>query len=375
MPFCTLLLAALGADVIKVEPPGRGDVIRGWDAAVDGLSTGFVAFNAGKRGDHAGRQGGPGGREVLRRLAASADVFVENFVPGAMARLGAGRRGRGAAGREPPARVLQPLGLRAGRARTVTSRRTTCSCRARPACCSATARRTSRRRSASRSRIRIAGSHAALGIVAALRRRDATGEGTPFDVAMLESAAYWLAYYPHHWWHAGGGSRRGVGCATSTSCRTARSRAGDGRYVNVVVASDADWQRFCAAVGRDDLLNDSRFATMGDRSRNREDLDAAVEVTLASDIAEVWLDRLSSAGLAHGRVRSIREVVEHPQLLERGAFVTGDSPVGRLPLVRFPLSKSPEVRVPGLGEHTREVLSELGYADAEIDHLRLSGAV
>jgi len=81
MPFCTQILAALGADVVKIEPPGRGDVLRGWDSVVHGLSTGFVAFNAGKR-DITLDAKTPEGRKILRRLAVAADVFVENFAPG-----------------------------------------------------------------------------------------------------------------------------------------------------------------------------------------------------------------------------------------------------------------------------------------------------
>src|SRR5690349_25095035 len=88
MPFCTLVLAALGAEVVKIEPP-RGDVLRGWDSAVHGLSTGYVALNAGKRDVRVDAKT-PRGRELLQRLAASADVFVENFAPGTAERLGVG---------------------------------------------------------------------------------------------------------------------------------------------------------------------------------------------------------------------------------------------------------------------------------------------
>lgn len=152
-------------------------------------------------------------------------------------------------------------------------------------------------------------------------------------------------------------------------------RAGDGAYVNVVVASDDDWRRFCAAVGREDLLADSRFATMGDRSRNREKLESTLERTIAAEPAETWLERLAAAELPHGRVRSIGEVLEHPQLLARNAFSTGNSEVGELPLVPFPLGGRTGRHVPSLGQHTHEVLSELGYADAEIEHLQAFGAV
>jgi crotonobetainyl-CoA:carnitine CoA-transferase CaiB-like acyl-CoA transferase len=370
LPFCTLLLAALGADVVKIEQPRRGDVIRGWDDAVRGLSTGFVAFNAGKR-DVTIDAKTEAGRGVLRRLAASADVFCENFTPGVAARLGVGPDELRAAdpglvycslsgyGQEGPYRDVKAYDLLVqGESGLLLTNGTPDA----PA------------KVGIPITDQIAGVYAALGIVAALRERERTGEGAYLDVSMLESAVHWLAYYPHHWWHAEEEPPRS-GMRHQYLCPYGPFRAADGVYVNVVVASDVDWERFCAAVDRAEWVEDARFATVAARRENRRELDGLVEELVAGAPADEWLGRLDAEGLPYGRVRSIADVVEHPQLAERRLFGETDSPVGLLPFVRFPLGPRDGSRVPGLGEHTDEVLAELGYDEAEISELRASGAV
>ncbi len=370
LPFCTLVLAALGADVIKVEQPGRGDVIRGWDAAVRGLSTGFVAFNAGKR-DLTVDAKTSEGREVLRRLAGTADVFCENFAPGAAARLGLGPDDLRAAnsrlvycslsgyGQWGPYRDVKAYDLLVqGEAGLLLANGTPDA----PA------------KIGIPITDQIAGIYAALAIVVALRRRDRTGEGAYLDVSMLESAAHWLAYYPHHWWHAGEEPPRS-GMRHQYLCPYGPFLASDGRYVNVVVASDADWKRFCDVVRRPEWVDDARFATVAARRENRALLDGLVEEVIGSAPSEEWFARLDEAGLPYGRVRPIGEVVEHPQLVERELFAEVDSPVGPLPAVRFPLGTRKRLRVPGLGEHTREVLAELDYDGEAIDELVAKGVV
>ena len=370
LPFCTLVLAALGADVVKVEQPGHGDVIRGWDSAVRGLSTGFVAFNAGKR-DVTVDAKTPEGREVLRRLAATADVFCENFAPGVAARLGVAAEqlrtdnpglvycSLSGYGQEGPYREVKAYDLLVqGESGLLLANGTPDA----PA------------KIGIPITDQIAGVYAALGIVAALRHRERTGEGTFLDVSMLESAAHWLAYYPHHWWHAEEEPPRS-GMRHQYLCPYGPFRAADGRYVNVVVASDADWNRFCTAVGRPEWIGDPRFATVDARRSNRAQLDGLVEELVGASPAEHWFARLDAAGLPYGRVRSIAEVVEHPQLVERGLFGEADSPVGPLPIVRFPLGSRQRSRVPALGEHTDDVLAELGYDETEIGVLHARGAV
>ena len=370
LPFCTLLLAALGADVVKIEQPGRGDVLRGWDDAVRGLSTGFVAFNARKR-DVTIDAKTEAGRGVLRRLAASADVFCENFTPGVAARLGVGADELRAAdprlvycslsgyGQDGPYRDVKAYDLLVqGESGLLLTNGAPDA----PA------------KIGIPITDQIAGVYAALGIVAALHERERTGEGATLDVSMLESAVHWLAYYPHHWWHAGLEPPRS-GMRHQYLCPYGPFLAADGDYVNLVVASDADWRCFCAAVERSEWVDDARFATVADRGRRKAELDDLVEQVIGSAPAEHWRARLAEAGLPVGRVRSIAEVVEHPQLRARGLIGEAASPVGLLPFVRFPLAPSEPARLPALGEHTDDVLVELGYQETEIAELRRRGAV
>lgn len=370
MPFCTSILAALGADVIKIEPPGRGDVVRGWDAIVHGLSTGFVAFNLGKRDIKLDAKK-PEGREVLRRLTAGADVFVENFAPGVAGRLGVGPQDLRAEnprliycslsgyGQDGPYRDVKAYDLLVqGESGILLSSGT----EDEPA------------KVGLPITDQIAGVHAALGIVAALHRRERTGEGQYLDVSMLESAVYWLGYYPQHFWHAGTEPPRS-GMRHQYLCPYGPFLASDERYVNIVVASDRDWRRFCVAVGHDEWTHDSRFASVAARWGNRECLDRLVAETIRGVSYEEWAERLRAVGLPYGQVRSIAEVLEHPQLAAREMFVEAESPVGPLPHVRFPLGHRERFYIPALGEHTDELLSELGYSQTEIAELHAGEVV
>ena len=369
MPFCTLLLAALGADVIKVEPP-RGDVIRGWDHAVRGLSTGFVAFNVGKR-DITVDAKTPEGREVLRRLGESADVFVENFTPGVASRLGVGADELRAVnmrlvycslsgyGQSGPYRDVKAYDLLVQGESGILMTNGTPSAPAKVGIPLSD---------------QLAGIHAALEIMSALFRRQRTGEGAYLDVSMLDCSAFWLAYYPHHWWHARQEPPRS-GMRHQYLCPYGPFLAADGRYVSVVVASDGDWRRFCDAMDRPEWIDDPRFATVAGRIGARDELELLVEQVIASAPREAWEQRLAAVGLPYGRVRTIAEVLEHPQLRFREMFMDTDSPVGPLPAVRCPHGAPAGARVPALGEDTDAVLAELGYDEAEIGRLRARGVV
>jgi itaconate CoA-transferase len=370
MPYCSFVLAEMGADVIKIERPGTGDVVRGWDAAVHGLSTGFVWVNANKR-DLAVDLSRDEGREIIRRLARSADVFLENFAPGAVERLGLAERdlrrenprliycslsGYGQTGpwREAKAYDL----LIQGEAGILLTNGTPDA----PAKVGVPITDL------------IGGSNAAIGIVTALYERERTGFGTYLDVSMFDSTLLWLGYYPQHHWHTGVEPPRS-GMRHQYIAPYGPYLAADDEYVNLVVASADDWRRFCVqVVERPEWLEDARFATISDRRDHRDELEAAVEAVIATRPSQEWLDRLAAVGLPYGRVRTIAEVLAHPQLEAREMVVDAESEVGALPVLRFPLSDATTPRrIPRLGEHRVEVLSEAGYSSEEIAILQKEG--
>jgi formyl-CoA transferase len=216
----------------------------------------------------------------------------------------------------------------------------------------------------------IGGSNAAIGVVTALYERERTGLGTYLDVSMFDSTLLWLGYYPQHQWHTGTEPPRS-GMRHQYIVPYGPYRAADGEYVNLVVASPADWDRFCTqVVERPDWLEDARFVNISDRKEHRDDLEALVEDVIATRSSQEWLNRLADAGLPYGRVRTIADVLAHPQLAAREMVVEAESEVGRLPIIRFPLSDSSTPRrIPGLGEHRRQILDEAGYSAEEITAL------
>jgi itaconate CoA-transferase len=365
----------MGADVLKVERPGTGDVIRSWDRAVRGLSSGYVWLNRRKRSVTLDVKK-ESGRAIFRRLAERSDVFLTNFAPGVADGLGMGYealRERNPRliycaltgyGLDGPYRDVKAYDLLIqGEAGILT---TTGSPDA-PA-----------KVSVPISDI-AAGMYAALGIVLALYQRERTGRGQLVDVSMFESVLSWLGYFPQHYWHQGEEPER-VGMRHHYMVPYGPYLARDGRYVNLAVASQGNWEIFCRRViDRPDLLEDPRFADSPARRRHRQVLEELVEqIMLERDAAE-WLARLSAAELPYGEVRGMAEVLAHPQVAARRLIREIDSPVGRIPTVEsaLRLSDSPvaEGPLPDLGADTDAVLREAGYSEQEIAGFRREGAV
>jgi crotonobetainyl-CoA:carnitine CoA-transferase CaiB-like acyl-CoA transferase len=365
----------MGAEVVKIERPGTGDVIREWDTAVRGLSSGYVWLSRNKRSVTLDVKA-PEGREILTRLAERADVFLENFAPGVAERLGAGYEALRARnprlvycslsgyGQTGPYREVKAFDLLIqGEAGLIA----TTGYPDQPA-----------KVSVPISDI-AAGMYAALGIVLALYQRERTGEGQHVDIAMFEAILSWLGYFPHHYWHRGEEPER-VGMRHHYVTPYGPYLARDGKYVNLAVASARDWEVFCTRVlGRPDLLQDARFATVEARRTRRGELEGLIETLVAEQDAAHWLERLRAAGLPHGQVRGIAEVLAHPQVAARRMIREVESPVGRVPVVGSPLhlSASPACYgpVPALGADTDAVLRELGYDAAAIAGLRERGVV
>lgn len=372
MPFCSFILAELGADVVKVERPGQGDVIRGWDQAVRGLSTGFVWLNANKR-DLAVDLTQPEGRVILQRLAATSDVFLENFAPGVAERLGLGYAELSADnprliycslsgyGHDGPYRDAKAYDILVQGESGILLTSGTPEAPAKVGLPITDL---------------IGGVTAALAVMSALRVRDATGQGQFLDVSMLDAATSWLGYFPQHSWHGGAEPPR-TGMHHQYICPQGPFLAADGAYVNIAIGSARDWERFVHNVVRKpEWLADARFADFETRRTHRDFVDGEVQRAIASEPSATWFGLLREAGLPSGEVRSMRSVLEHPQLLHRQMFVNADSPVGELPLVRFPLGRPDRHRqIPGLGEHTDEILAELGYDTDARARLRAEGVL
>jgi itaconate CoA-transferase len=359
-PLCTRLLADLGADVLKVEEPGRGDVTRGWDTIARGLSSGFVWVNRGKR-SIALNVTDPAVRPRLEHLVARSDVFVQNFTPGWAERVGL---------EEPALRRLRPdlvyaeisgYGPDGPYAR---KNAYDLVMQGEAGLISVTGAADEPARVGVSVCDLAAGSYAAVAVCAALARRAATGHGEHVSVSLFDATVDWLGYFPHLWWH-----RREVPERTGTRhplfCPYGPFAAGDGRLVNVAVLSPGHWEALCARVlERPDLLADPRYATNEARVAARDELEPALEEAFRARGVGEWIERLEAAGIPCGRVNDVGEVVAHPQLEHNRLVAEVGSPAGAVPVIGSPFvvgGVRPSVgAVPGLGEHTDEVLAETG---------------
>ena len=363
-PLCTRLLADLGADVIKVEPPWSGDVTRGWDSIAGGLSSGFVWVNRGKRSVALDVKSGDD-RPAVEALVASADVVLQNFTPGWAERVQLD---------EPAVRALRPdvvytsisgYGPDGPYARK----------NAYDLVMQGEAGILSITGTADEpARVGVsicdvgAGSYAALATAAALVRRAETGEGTHIAVSLFDTMVDWLGYFPHLWWHRGELPAR-TGLRHPLFCPYGPFPATD-RLFSLAVLSPAHWSALCERVlERPELAADARYGSNEDRVAHRDELEPKLEAEFATRPAAEWLARLEAARIPCGSVNDVRDVMEHPQLSHNRLVDEVDSAVGVLPTVGSPFLVAGERRhagaVPALGEHTDEILEELGLGGRE----------
>ncbi len=376
-PVCTMLLADMGADVIKVEKPNGGDDNRRMGPPfIDGWSAGFLALNRNKRSlvldlrDETGKR-------TFRRLVERADVVVENFRPGVMDRLGLGYpelsklkadlvyctisgfgstgpyRNRGgfdlvAQGMSglmsitghpdrPPAKVGVPM--------TDIS----------------------------------AGLLAANGVLCAYIHAQRTGQGQMVDTSLLEAGISYTI------WESGvyftdGEIPGPLGSAHRVSAPYQALKTKDG-YLNLGAATQPVWERFCRAIGREELISDPRFTVGGDRKKHEAELAALLEENLTQETTRHWVDLLAEAGVAAGPIYNMEQVYQDPQVQAREMLVDLEDPqLGTLYNIGIPvkLSETPgriRRRAPGLGEHSLEILKETGFSKDEVDDLVQSGVV
>jgi len=379
-PLASYLLALMGAEVIKVEVPGVGDLSRkmGADPAMGRQQMGasYLAFNAGKQSMTLNLKS-ERGKQLFRKLCIGADVVLENFRPGAMQRLGLGAE----ALRALNPRLIYcavsgfgqtgPLAQRASYDQIIqgycglmalTGDQDTAPIKAGLVVCDTTAAIT-----------------AAFAIAAALVKRNATGEGEIIDVSMLDCALTSMTSWVISNYLNAGYAAQPVGNHSQTSAPSGTFRTGNG-LLNIVNNEQKQFQATCDALGLPELKTDPRFAERDDRMKHQAELQAILEAKLAEASAMEWEQRLSAAGVPVGPVLSVPQIAEHAQLRERGQLQTVHVPAldrdVQVVGLGFQLGGKPvpiALPPPALGEHTDEVLRGLGCSDEEIANFRVEG--
>ena len=376
-PYCTMVLGDLGARIIKVEQPGKGDDTRAWGPPFLGEESAyFLSINRNKESVTLDYKPAAG-RKVLAELIAKADVLVENFRPGTLERAGFGWN---AVHQEFPRLVYASI---AGYGQTGPRKDEA----GYDAVMQAEGGLMSVTGDADRPGYRlgvaitdmVAGLYCSQGITAALLARERSGEGQRVDIGMLDTTAALLTYQAANWFATGQTpQRRGNRHATIAPYETFTTADGE---IVVAVGNDDLWKRFCPAVGLPELAANPRFATNRDRMANYDDMRPPIDRVFRTATNAEWIARLNAAGVANGEVRDIGQMLNDPQLAAREMVQTMMHPtVGAIRVVGAPikLSATPaSLRTPPpvLGQHTDAVLAELGYAAGEIAALRATRVV
>jgi itaconate CoA-transferase len=365
-PFCTRSLADLGARVIKVERAGEGDFARHYDHRVAGLSSHFVWVNRSKESLAIDLKT-PFAREVMDRLVAKADVFVQNLAPGAASRLGLGAAELHA--RHPRLIVCDISGY--GNDGPYRDRKAyDLLTQAEAGFLSVTGTPEDPAKAGSSIADIAAGMYAYSSILSALILRDRTGHGSHIDVSMLESLAEWMGY-PLYYAFAGADPPPRMGAAHATIFPYGPFLAGDGRTVMLGLQNEREWQAFCATVLEEPALaTDARFASNAQRNANREELRAIILERFSRLTGAEVRARLDAAQIANADVNTMHDVWGHPQLAARNRWTRVHSPAGELPALKPPaVNDQFDYRldpIPGVGEHNAAILRELGFDESVI---------
>ncbi len=376
-PVCTMLLADMGANVVKVEKPDGGDDTRRMGPPFTGAwASGFLALNRNKRSLCLNLREEEG-RQVFRRLLMESDVVVENFRPGVMDRLGLGYEelaslrpslvycsisGFGATGpyrnrggfdlvAQGMSGLMSVTGFPDGPPAKVGVPITDIS----------------------------AGTQAAFGIMCAYVHALKTGKGQMVDASLMEAGIFYTIWESALYFSEGE-IPGPLGSAHRVSAPYQALRTADG-YINIGAATQSTWEQFCRATGLERLIEDERFRLPGDRKAREVELAGLLEATLMGQKTDYWLELLEQAGVVAGPIYNMEQVYDDPQVRAREMVVElEDSELGTLPHIGVPvkLSATPggiRRRAPALGEHSREVLEEAGFRPKEIDALAANGVV
>jgi crotonobetainyl-CoA:carnitine CoA-transferase CaiB-like acyl-CoA transferase len=367
-PYCAMLLCDMGARVIKVEPPA-GDSTRAMAGAIGSDSAAFNAVNRGKLGIVLDLQQ-PSGRAALRRLAGSADIFIENYRPGVMTRLGLGYAtlaadnprliyasisGYGATGPSASKGGFDLVAQGVSGIMSVTGE-------------------------PDRPPVKVglpitdlgAGLFALSAILAALHWRASSQRGQHIDTSLVEAGIALSVWEATEYFS--GGVPGPLGSAHRMSAPYQAFRCSDG-YITIGAANDRTFAKLAAALDRREWLDDARFASDAERVAHRTVLASAIEAVTVTRPCADWLVMLDAAGIPCGRINDYAQVFGDPQVVARDMAVSMDHPtLGRLQTLGTPIKMSATPlhvtrRAPLLGEHTAQVLREFGFTDAEMPSL------
>jgi crotonobetainyl-CoA:carnitine CoA-transferase CaiB-like acyl-CoA transferase len=374
-PYCTMILGDMGARVIKIEQPGKGDDTRAWGPPfLNGESSYFLSINRNKESVTLNFKD-PGGRAVLDRLIAKADVLVENFRPGTLTRMGldyaslaakhprlvyCSISGFGQTGPRSAEAGYDAVMQAEGGLMSITGAADGPPFRLGVAIADI-----------------VSGMFAAQGISLALFARERTGKGQQVDIAMLDSVTALLTYQAGIYFATGSAPNR-MGNRHPTIVPYETFPASDGEFV-LAVGNDDQWRRFCKVSG---LAEDERFATNRQRVTGYAELKPILDRQLKSQTRAHWIERLTAAGVPCGAVRDLNELFVDPQVAAREMFASLSHPLaGDLRVLGTPvkLSGTPgriAAAPPTLGQHTDAVLThDLGLNGADVQALRAKGIV
>ncbi len=376
-PFCSMSLGDMGAEVIKIEEPGKGDDTRGWPPFAGGEATYFLSVNRNKKSLTLNMKATEG-QEILRKLVARSDVMLENFRPGTMERLGFGydslRRlnprliycsisGFGESGPEASrpgydlivqgeSGIMDLTGFSDGPPVKVGNSIADL----------------------------VAGIAAAQGITLALLARQRSGKGQKVEIGMLDVMASLLTYQAGLYWNAGGRpARRGNQHPSIVPYEVFQAKDA---YLTLGVANNSLWERCCRAIGRAEMAQDPRFDSEANRVAHRGELIPLLNEVFATRPVDEWLKRLEDAGVPAGRIKSVAEVCESAHLKARGMAVrlshpkAGGITVMGVPVRLWDTPGAASAPPPLLGQHTGEILTRLlRLPKARVERLRAAGVV
>ena len=373
VPFATRQLADLGARVIKIERPEGGDFARNYDTTVQGLASHFVWLNRSKESLTLDLKR-PEARDVLARLLARADVFVQNLGPGAADRLGLRTEDLRAA--HPRLIVCSlsgygstgPYAAKKAYDLLVQSEAGLVSITGTPA-------------APSKVGLSIAdiagGMYAYSGILTALLQRHRTGQGTALEVSLFEALGEWMGYAMYYTMGGTAPGRTGASHATIAPYGPYRTR--DGQVIFGIQTS-REWTAFVTRVlGRPELADDERFRSNQLRVQHREAMDAEIDKVFAPLSMEEAVSLLDAAQIASARLNSVEQFIGHPQLAARDSWRQVSSPNGPLPALVPPV-RMEDIEpvmgaIPALGEHSGAILEELGFDAATIERWKQEGVI